>query len=98
MCNIVNIGDKDKKIKTPKFISEKEFLEGIRSGKYNLFNLPNDLFQFNFFAIMALVSEYFGLPNDYVIGSFDFKLATNASSCICGNSGNIGLILKWCSE
>ena len=87
MCSIVNIGDREKDINTPKFDDEKDFIDGIKSGKYNIFNLPKNLFQFNFFTIMFLVSEYFGLPSDFVKGSFEYKTAIKMKNSVSIFSG-----------
>lgn len=87
MCEIVNIGDREKKINTPKYSDEKKFIDGIKNGRFNPFTLPKSLFEFNFFTIMSLVSEFFGLPDDFVQGSFEFRTALKMKNSVSVFSG-----------
>lgn len=87
MCTLVNIGDRKKDIKTPIFKNDRDFVDGIISGKYNPFTLPKKLYEFNFFSLMKEVGDAFGLPSDFDPNSFSFKTAIKMKNNVSLFSG-----------
>ena len=88
MCELVNIGEPEKKIKTPTYKNSNKLIQDVYDGKISPFVLPADLFEFTFYALSTLVAETFGLPSDFKKGTFGFKRSTQMKNNLSVFSGS----------
>lgn len=88
MCEVLNIGEREKEIKTPVFNGQKKLILGVFEGAISPVILPTELFEFTFFALSTIVAETFGLPSDFRKGTFDFRRSTQMKNNLSVFSGS----------
>lgn len=87
MCEVVNIGTREKEIPTPEFKGGKNILKKVYDGILLPTILPTELFEFSFFALSTIVATTFGLPSDFSKGSFSYKRAMQMKNNLSVFSG-----------
>lgn len=87
MCEVLNIGQREKEIPTPVFKGTNKLIAGVYDGIISPFVLPSELFEFTFFSLAKILSETFGLPTDFSKGSFSFIRSTQMKNNLSIFSG-----------
>jgi SPP1 gp7 family putative phage head morphogenesis protein len=87
MCELVNIGQREKDIPTLIYKNQSKLIRGVYGGEISPFVLPTDLFEFTFFSLSKIVAATFGLPSDFSKGSFGFKRSTQMKNNLSVFSG-----------
>lgn len=73
MCELVNIGTRQKEIETPIFKGSDKLLNDVFIGKISPMILPVELFEFTFLALAKTLEITFGLPSDFKKRTFGFR-------------------------
>ena len=87
MCEIVNIGEREKIIPTPTFKGSEKLVKNVFDGIITPVLLPTELFEFTFFALSTIVAKTFGLPTDFKKGTFSFNRSTQMKNNLSIFSG-----------
>jgi SPP1 gp7 family putative phage head morphogenesis protein len=87
MCEVLNIGTREKEIPTPIFKGSEKLIEGVYAGLISPVVLPSELFEFTFFSLSKVLSETFGLPIDFAKGSFSWRRSTQMKNNLSVFSG-----------
>jgi len=88
MCELVNIGQREKDIPTPIYKNQNKLIRSVYDGVISPFVLPTDLFEFTFFSLSTIVAKTFGLPSDFKKGTFGFKRSTQMKNNLSVFSGS----------
>ena len=87
MCELVNIGKREKDIPTPTFKGSKQLILDVYAGEVTPMILPTNLFEFTFFSLSTIIAETFGLPIDFKDGTLSFRRATQMKNNLSIFSG-----------
>lgn len=87
MCEVVNIGQREKEITTPIYKGSKKLVSNVFNGIITPLILPVNLFEFTFFALSTIVAQTFGLPSDFKKGTFSFRRSTQMKNNLSIFSG-----------